>query len=205
MNDEPEDVASTVERALASGQRPEDIDMVVRARYAYKWGGGDALHLELADEVERLRGLRLPIHPTKPDPSAVDHARWGEILTAAALVKIVGGDEDYLPEDEYFPLGWQNTSLNDVSATAAHLVYLARLSGDFVGEMLTNYGSYFAAVRDIAETQWVGKQYVNPVDKRVIAIASRVMFFPNGATIVTSIATQSGYSGLGRAKGDREI
>lgn len=52
-----DDVKATVERALEEGQRPEDIDMVVRARYAYEWGGGDALHLELADEVERLRAL----------------------------------------------------------------------------------------------------------------------------------------------------
>ncbi|SUA31625.1 Uncharacterised protein [Mycolicibacterium fortuitum] len=51
------DVKATVEHALEAGQRLEDIDMVVRARYAYEWGGGDALHLELADEVERLRTL----------------------------------------------------------------------------------------------------------------------------------------------------
>ncbi len=51
------DVRVTIERAIKAGQRLEDIDMVVRARYAYKWGGGDALHLELADEVERLRTL----------------------------------------------------------------------------------------------------------------------------------------------------
>ena len=51
------DVRATVERALEAGQRREDIDMVVRARYTYEWGGGDALHLELADEVERLRTL----------------------------------------------------------------------------------------------------------------------------------------------------
>lgn len=42
------DVRATIERALEAGQRREDIDMVVRARYAYEWGGGDELHLELA-------------------------------------------------------------------------------------------------------------------------------------------------------------
>ncbi|MGB8404412.1 MAG: hypothetical protein WCE30_10145 [Mycobacterium sp.] len=49
------DVRGNVERALEAGQRPEDIDIVVRARYAYQWGGGDALHLELANEVVQLR------------------------------------------------------------------------------------------------------------------------------------------------------
>lgn len=61
-----EDVRATVERALETGQRPEDIDMVVRARYAYQCGGGDALHLELADEVERLRGLLGEPYSTEP-------------------------------------------------------------------------------------------------------------------------------------------
>lgn len=51
------DIRATVERALKAGRRHEDIDMVVRARYAYEWGGGDALHLELADEVQRLRAI----------------------------------------------------------------------------------------------------------------------------------------------------
>ncbi|OWM01222.1 hypothetical protein B7435_16795 [Mycolicibacterium peregrinum] len=65
------DVGDTVERALKAGQRREDIDMVVRARYAYQWGGGDALHLELADEVERLRALAGVVEPT-------NHTRCGD-------------------------------------------------------------------------------------------------------------------------------
>lgn len=51
------DVRETVERALRAGRRSEDIDVVARARYACAWGAGDALHRELADEVERLRAL----------------------------------------------------------------------------------------------------------------------------------------------------
>nr|AVN58501.1 hypothetical protein B5P44_p00206 [Mycolicibacterium sp. CBMA 213] len=54
---EDANVRQIVERALKAGQRPEDIDVVVRARYACEWGGGDALHRELADEVEQLREL----------------------------------------------------------------------------------------------------------------------------------------------------
>lgn len=46
-----------VERAIRSGQGPEALDMVVRARYASEWGNGDGLHRELADEVERLRAI----------------------------------------------------------------------------------------------------------------------------------------------------
>ncbi|TWS25619.1 hypothetical protein FK530_22545 [Tsukamurella conjunctivitidis] len=45
-----------VNRAIDEG-RADDLDVVVRARYAYQWGGGNALHLELAQEVERLRTM----------------------------------------------------------------------------------------------------------------------------------------------------
>ncbi len=55
--EEAAQLAAAVERELEAGKRREDIDMVARAHYAYEWGGGDALHLELANEVERLRGL----------------------------------------------------------------------------------------------------------------------------------------------------
>lgn len=36
-------VREVVERALQAGQPLEDIDVVVRARYACAWGSGDAL------------------------------------------------------------------------------------------------------------------------------------------------------------------
>lgn len=123
------------------------------------------------------------------DDSCVDHTAMGQVLTAGTLGGMVGGDEEYLPEDDYSPLGWQNVNLDDVWATGPDLAYLSGLNDDFVAEILANYGNYFAAVRDFAETHWVGKQYVNPQDNRAIAIASRVMFFSNGAPTVTSIAT----------------
>ncbi|OHU47275.1 hypothetical protein BKG82_26855 [Mycobacteroides chelonae] len=49
-------VTDAVEQAIASGTT-DSLDMVIRARYACQWGNGDALHRELADEVERLRDI----------------------------------------------------------------------------------------------------------------------------------------------------
>lgn len=54
-----EDVTSSrdaVNQAIAAGTT-ESLDMVIRARYACEWGNGDALHRELADEVEKLRAI----------------------------------------------------------------------------------------------------------------------------------------------------
>lgn len=53
------DITETTEivnQAIRNGQT-ESLDMVIRARYACQWGNGDALHRELADEVERLRTI----------------------------------------------------------------------------------------------------------------------------------------------------
>lgn len=44
-----------VDSALRAGRPVADLDVVLRARHAYEWGNGDALHLELVEEVERQR------------------------------------------------------------------------------------------------------------------------------------------------------